>query len=56
MVETIDHDTLIAVLDRMKLIAIGDQIDSLLNEVARSDTASREALRICAGDVEPSGR
>jgi DNA replication protein DnaC len=39
-----DHDTLIAMLDRLKLTAIRDQLDALLEEAARSDMSLREAL------------
>ena len=30
---TVDHDVLIATLDRLKLTAIRDQLDTLLHEV-----------------------
>ena len=39
-----DHDTLIAMLDRLKLTAIRDQLDALLDEAARSDMTLRESL------------
>jgi DNA replication protein DnaC len=42
--EKIDHDALIAMLDRLKLTAIRDQLDTLLDEAARSDMTLREAL------------
>lgn len=40
----VDHDMLIATLDRLKLTAISDQLDTLLDEAARSKMTSREAL------------
>jgi len=40
----IDHDVLIATLDRLKLTAIRDQLDMLLDEAARSKMTLREAL------------
>jgi len=40
----IDHDTLVATLDRLKLTAIRDQLDTLLDEAARSKMTLREAL------------
>jgi DNA replication protein DnaC len=40
----VDHDTLIAMLDRLKLTAIRDQLDALLDEAARSDMTLRESL------------
>ena len=42
--ETIAHDALVAMLDRLKLTAIRDQLDSLLDEAARSEMTLREAL------------
>jgi len=42
--EAIAHDALIAMLDRLKLTAIRDQLDSLLDEAARSEMTLREAL------------
>ena len=41
---TVDHDMLIATLDRLKLTAIRDQLDTLLDEAARSKMNLREAL------------
>ncbi len=41
---TIAHDALLAMLDRLKLTAIRDQLDSLLDEAARSEMTLREAL------------
>lgn len=39
-----DHDVLIATLDRLKLTAIRDQLDTLLDEAARSKMTLREAF------------
>lgn len=52
---TIDHDQLIAMLDRLKLTAIRDQLDPLLHEAARSEMtcgrpwASSSPARLHAG-------
>ena len=40
----VDHEVLVAMLDRLKLTAIRDQLDTLLDEAARSDMTLREAL------------
>ncbi|SEJ80546.1 IstB-like ATP binding protein [Sinorhizobium meliloti] len=40
----VDHDVLIATLDRLKLTASRDQLDTLLDEAARSKMTLREAL------------
>jgi DNA replication protein DnaC len=40
----VDHEALVAMLDRLKLTAIRDQLDTLLDEAARSDMTLREAL------------
>ncbi|TIM80979.1 ATP-binding protein, partial [Mesorhizobium sp.] len=40
----IDHEMLVAQLDRLKLTAIRDQLDTLLDEAARSEMTLREAL------------
>jgi DNA replication protein DnaC len=40
----IDHEVLVAMLDRLKLTAIRDQLDTLLDEAARSKMTLREAL------------
>src|SRR3546814_16127829 len=40
----LDPDARIAMLDRLKLTAIRDQLDSLLDEAARSEMTLREAL------------
>lgn len=40
----VDHDTLIGWLSRLKLTAIRDQLDNLLDEASRADlTHSRDA-------------
>lgn len=44
----IDHEALVAMLDRLKLTAIRDQLDTLLDEAARSEMTLREALAIFA--------
>ncbi len=41
---SVDHETLVAMLDRLKLTAIRDQLGALLDEAARSDMTLREAL------------
>lgn len=41
---TVDHEMLVAQLDRLKLTAIRDQLDTLLDEAARSQMTLREAL------------
>ena len=41
---TVDHDVLIATLDRLKLTAIRDKLDTVLGEAARSKMTFREAL------------
>jgi DNA replication protein DnaC len=45
----VDHDVLVAQLDRLKLTAIRDQLDTLLDEAARSDMTLREALAFVVG-------
>jgi DNA replication protein DnaC len=42
--KAVDHETLVAHLDRLKLTAIRDQLDTLLDEAARSKMTLREAL------------
>jgi DNA replication protein DnaC len=49
MVMGLEHETLIAMLDRLKLTAIRDQLDTLLDEAARSDMTLREALAFLVG-------
>lgn len=49
---TLDHERLIAHLTRLKLTAIRDQLDSLLDEAARQDLNLREALAfLCEAEV-----
>lgn len=40
----IDHEVLVAMLGRLKLTAIRDQLDALLDEAARSEMTLRESL------------
>jgi DNA replication protein DnaC len=48
----IDHDTLIGMLNRLKLTAIRDQLDSLLDEAARRELTLREAVAfLCQREV-----
>lgn len=43
---TVDHDMLIATLDRLKLTAIRDQLDTLLDETRGLDNVDRpESIR-----------
>ena len=44
----IDHEALVAMLDRLKLTAIRDQLDTLLDEAARAEMNLREALAFLA--------
>jgi len=44
----IDHEALVTMLDRLKLTAIRDQLDTLLDEAARSEMNLREALQFLA--------
>ena len=41
-----EHDHLIAMLNRLKLTAIRDQLDSLVDEAARRELTIREALSL----------
>ena len=41
-----EHDHLVAMLNRLKLTAIRDQIDSLIDEAARRELTIREALSL----------
>ena len=41
-----EHDPLIAMLNRLKLTAIRDQLDSLVDEAARRELTIREALSL----------
>nr|WP_255643069.1 IS21-like element helper ATPase IstB [Acidocella sp. KAb 2-4] len=45
----VDHAALVAMLDRLKLTAIRDQLDTLLDEAARSEMNLREALAFLTG-------
>ena len=45
----VDHEALVTMLDRLKLTAIRDQLDTLLDEAARSERSLREALAFHAG-------
>ena len=48
----IDHDALIEMLTRLKLTAIRDQLDNLLDEAARREFTLREALGfLCQREV-----
>ncbi|WP_281193219.1 hypothetical protein [Magnetospirillum moscoviense] len=48
----IDHDVLLGMLSRLKLTAIRDQLDSLLDEAARREMTLREALAfLCEREV-----
>ncbi len=48
----VDHDTLTAWLTRLKLTAIRDQLDSLLDEAARDDLTMRETLAfLCEREI-----
>ena len=49
---SLDHERLVAHLTRLKLTAIRDQLDSLLDEAARQDLNLREALAfLCEAEV-----
>jgi DNA replication protein DnaC len=49
---TVDHETLIGWLTRLKLTAIRDQIDNLLDEAARRELTLREALAfLCEREI-----
>jgi hypothetical protein len=41
-----EHDSLIAMLNRLKLTAIRDQLDSLIDEAGRRELTIREALSL----------
>ncbi len=45
----VDHETMLGWLTRLKLTAIRDQLDSLLDEAARQDLTLREALAFLCG-------
>lgn len=46
---SVDHETLLGWLTRLKLTAIRDQLDSLLDEAARQDLTTRETLAFLCG-------
>ncbi|NLF16607.1 MAG: ATP-binding protein [Lentisphaerae bacterium] len=49
---TVDHEALLAMLSRLKLTAIRDQLDSLLDEAAKREMTLREALAfLCEREV-----
>jgi hypothetical protein len=41
---TVDHESLLTALSRLKLTAIRDQLDRLLDEAAKRELSLREAL------------
>ena len=41
------RDHLIAMLNRLKLTALRDQLDSLIDEAGRRDLTIRDALGLC---------
>ena len=45
----VDHEALLTMLDRLKLTAIRDQLDTLRDEAARSEMSLGEALAFLAG-------
>lgn len=48
----VDHEQLIAMLTRLKLTAIRDQLDSLLDEAARRELTLRETLAfLCEREI-----
>jgi DNA replication protein DnaC len=50
--QAVDHDALIGMLSRLKLTAIRDQLDTLLDEAARRELTLREALAfLCQREV-----
>src|SRR6516165_8456240 len=47
-----EHDHLIAMLNRLKLTAIRDQLDNLIDEAGRRELTIREALSLfCAREI-----
>ena len=49
---TIDHQALEAMLTRLRLTAIRDQLDSLLDEAARRELSLREAIAfVCECEI-----
>jgi hypothetical protein len=51
-----EHDHLVAMLNRLKLTAIRDQLDSLIDEAARRELTIREALSCSARSNRHPGR
>ena len=51
---SVDHEYLIAMLNRLKLTALRDQLDSLLDEAARRELNLREALAFYARRKSPA--
>lgn len=50
--QAVDHDALIGMLSRLKLVAIRDQLDTLLDEAARRELTLRETLALlCQREV-----
>ena len=50
---TVDHEDLIKLLTRLKLIAVRDRLDNLLDEAARKEMTLREALAFfCQQEVQ----
>jgi hypothetical protein len=48
----VDHEALLAMLTRLKLTAIRDGLDTLLDEAARQDLTLREAVAfLCEREV-----
>jgi hypothetical protein len=41
-----DHDHLVAMLNRLKLTALRDQLDSLIDEAGRRELTIRDALAV----------
>lgn len=48
------HDHLIEMLDRLKLTAIRDQLDSLVDEAGRRELTIREALALFCEPRSPA--
>ena len=49
-----EHDHLVAMLNRLKLTAIRDQLDSLIDEAARRELTIREALSLFCEKQPPA--
>ena len=49
-----EHDHLVAMLNRLKLTAIRDQLDSLIDEAARRELTIREALSLFCENQPPA--